>query len=84
MKGLEDDADAVAAKARELIFAELAEIGAVDDDAAGARPFEPADHHHHRRLAGAGRTDNAHRLARADGKRHAAQHVDGTGRARQC
>ena len=39
------------------------EILAGDRDSPGARPLQPGDHHHHRRLAGAGRADDADRLA---------------------
>ena len=83
MKGLKDDADAVAAKPRQRIFAQRVEIGAGDRDAAAGHALEPAQHHHQRRFAGARRSDQADRRAGFDGRGNAAQNVDGTRRARQ-
>ncbi len=84
MEGLEDDADGVAAEARQRVLVERAERGAGDDDAAAARPLEPARHHHQGRFAGARGTDQRDALARLDPERDAAQDIDGAGRARQC
>ena len=83
MKGLEDDADPSAAEPGERILVEAAEIGPVDPHSSGARPLEPAEHHHQCGFAGAGRADDAHRLARPDLERDAAQNVDGPGGAPQ-
>ena len=84
VKGLEDDADPSAAQPGERVLAEPAEIVAVDPHPSGARPLQPAEHHHQGRFARARRADDAHRLAGADLERDAAENVDGTGGAAQC
>jgi len=53
--------------------------GAVDLDAAGARPVEAADHVQERRLAGAGAAVDDAELARRKRERYIAQGVHGHG-----
>ena len=76
MKRLEDDADALAAKARQRVLAHRVDARAVDDDAAAVGPFEPGDGHQQRRFARARRADQADRLAAADCQTDAAQDMD--------
>ena len=62
---LEYDADIAAAKARQCVLVEPAEVFACDDDAAGVGPLKSGHHHQQGRFAGAGRADQADRLAAA-------------------
>ena len=66
MEGLEHDADAAAAKARERVLVEAGKVRAVDDDPAGIGPLEPGHGHEQGRLARARRPDEADRLAPGD------------------
>ena len=84
VKGLEDDADPSAAEPGERILIEAAEIDSVDSHLSGARPLQPAEHHHQCGFPGAGGADDADRLAGIDLERDAAENVDGTGSAPQC
>ena len=84
VKALEYDANGVAAEARESILVEAREVTPRNLDAARARSHEPRRGHQERGLAGAGGPDETRGLARRQVKRHAAQHIDGTGCARQC
>jgi hypothetical protein len=83
MKGLEHDADRIAAEAGKRVLVLAVELGSVDGDRAGADPLEAGDHHQQGGLAGARGADNAERLARSDGQVDAAQYVDGAGTARK-
>ena len=53
VKGLEDDADLVAAEQGESILVQSSQVAAGDPHAAAGRAFEPADDHHHRGFSGA-------------------------------
>src|SRR4051794_14533317 len=66
MEGLEHDADAPAAKARERVLVEAAEIRAVDDDAARTGALEAGHQHQERRFPRARRPDEPDRLAARD------------------
>ena len=66
VKGLEHDADALAAKAREGVLVQGAELDAVDLNFAFIWPLEAGHDHEQRRFAGAGGPDDADRLAFAD------------------
>ena len=63
MERLKDDADGAAAKTRQLIFIEPAQILAGDRNRSRVGPLQAGHHHEQRRLAGAGRTEEADRLA---------------------
>ncbi len=65
MKGLKDNADVAAAKARQRVFVELPQVGACDHDGAGVRLFQAGQHHEQRGLAGAGWPHQADCLAAA-------------------
>ena len=65
MKGLKDDADMLAAKARERVLVKLLQFLAGDQRGAGVRPLQSGHHHQQRRFAGAGRAEEADRLAAA-------------------
>ncbi len=52
-----------AARERQRVLARAAEIVAGDRDPAARRPLQPGHDHQQRRLAGAARTDDGHRLA---------------------
>ena len=45
VKGLKDDADILAAKAREFVFVELAQVFAGDHDRTAVGAFQPGHHH---------------------------------------
>src|SRR3984957_17957104 len=66
VKGLEHDADALAAKAREGVFVQGAELDAVDLNFAFIWSLKTGHDHEQRRLARPGRPDYADRLAFAD------------------
>ena len=66
MEGLEHDADMAAAKPRQAVLVELAEIGTGDLDRTGVRPLKPCHHHQQGRFARAGRADQPDGLAAAD------------------
>ena len=63
MERLEHDADIAAAEARQGVLVERAEGFARDHDRAGVGALQPRRHHQQRRLARAGRADQADRLA---------------------
>ena len=66
---LEDEADALAAEPREIVFRHRRDVGAVDDDAPGRRRVEPGEQPEQRRLAAARRAgdrDDAGRSRCAD------------------
>ena len=65
VEGLEHDPDIAAAEAGQRVLVERAERLASDRDRAGVGPLEPGHDHQQRRLAGAGRADEADRLAAA-------------------
>src|SRR6516162_878396 len=65
MEGLEDDTDMLAAKARQLVLVQLADVLAGDDDRTGVRALQPGHHHEQRRLARPRRTKECDRLATA-------------------
>ena len=52
----------------------IADVDAVDQDAAGGRIVEARDEAHHRRFSRSGGAHDADELARADGEAHALQH----------
>jgi hypothetical protein len=83
MKGLEDDADIVAAKQRQRVFVHAGEIRIADTHGAARRAFQAGDDHDHGRLAGAGGADHAEAFAFVDGQIDAAQDLHRAGRARQ-
>ena len=66
MEGLEHDADAPAAKARQPVLVQGGEIGAVHDDPARIRALEPGHEHEKGRLSRAGGTHEAHCFAPVD------------------
>src|ERR1700737_604769 len=63
----------VAPKPGQSRLAELAEVGATDDDGAGRRPVNPGDQVEHRGLAAARWTHDRGELALLDGDRHAVE-----------
>ena len=65
MEGLKDDADILAAEARQRVLVEFLQVFAGDDDGAAIGPFEPRHHHQQRRFARAGRAEQGHGLAAA-------------------
>ena len=81
MKRLKDDADGAAAKAGQLIFIEPAQILAGDRDGARIGPLQTGHHHQQRRLAGAGRAEQADGLAATYIEGDVAQDVDAGGAA---
>jgi hypothetical protein len=74
----------VGAEPRQRVLVEADEVGVLDDDAAGIGPLQPGHDHQQRRLAGAGRADEADRLAAVDIQRDAAQDVDAGGAAAEA
>ena len=81
MERLKDDADMLAAKARESVLVELLQFLAGDDDGAGIRPLQSGHHHQQRRFAGAGRAEEADRLATAYIEVDLSQDMDAGGAA---
>ena len=77
VEGLEDEADLVAAQAREVAVVELADLGAADGHGAVGRAVEPGEHVHERRLAGPGRAHDRGERAGLDLQRDTAERVDG-------
>ena len=77
MKGLEDDADVLAAKSRKLVFAQTRKRlpGNLDNPLVGA--LQTRKHHQQRRLAGTGRPDDADGLAALDVQVHALENMHG-------
>ena len=73
MEGLEDDADVRAAKPRERVLAQTAELDAVDLDLAFVRALESGHDHQQRRFARTGGADDADRLAVGDCQTDVAQ-----------
>ena len=65
VKGLKDDADMLAAEARERVLVELLQLLSGDDDGAGVWPLQSGHHHQQRGFARAGRAEEADRLATA-------------------
>ena len=63
VKRLKHDADIAAAKARQRVLVEPAEVRAGHHDRAGVGALEAGHHHQQRRFARARRTDQADRLA---------------------
>ena len=59
----------------QLVERQLADVDAVDGDAAAVDVVEPQQQVDDRRLAGAGRPDDADALSGFDRERHVAQHV---------
>ena len=68
MKRLKHDADLAAAEAGQRILVEGIERGAVDHHLSAVRTLQPRHHHQQGRFAGAGRSDQADRLARCHTK----------------
>ena len=66
VKGLEHDADALAAKARQGVFVQRAELDAVNLNFAFIWPLKAGHDHEQRRFARTGSPDYADRLAFAD------------------
>ena len=56
VEGLENDADMLAAKARQLVLVELAEVLAGDHHRTDVGAFQPGHHHQERRFARSRRT----------------------------
>ena len=81
MKGLKDDADMLAAKTREIVLVEQLQFLSGDDDGAGIRPLQSGHHHQQRRFAGAGRAEEANRLAAAYIEVDLSQDMDAGGAA---
>ncbi len=81
MEGLKDDADILAAKARERVLVELLQFLAVNHHRAGIRPLQPGHHHEQRRLARARRPEQANSLAAPYMKVDVAQDMDAGGAA---
>ena len=79
MERLENDADARAAEAGERVLAQGSESDAVDLDLAPVGPLEPGHDHQQRRLAGAGRPDDADRLPPGDCQADVAQDMHAGG-----
>ena len=65
MEGLEHDADIAPAEARQRVLAQRVECLARDHDRAGVGALQPGRDHEQGRFAGAGRADQADRLAAA-------------------
>src|SRR5271167_1827834 len=59
VKGLENDADILAAKPREFVLVELAQVLPGDDDRTAIGPLQPGHHHEKRRLARSRRAKQA-------------------------
>ena len=76
VEGLENDADCAAAEGGEGILAKAAEVGVGDSNPPAIRPFQAGHYHEERRLAGARRTDQAHRLPGRHRQADAPQDVD--------
>ena len=66
MKRLEDDADALAAKAGERVLPKAAELDPVDFDLACVGPLEPGHDHQQGRFARARGADDADRFPAGD------------------
>ena len=75
MEGLEDDADIAAPECGDLVLGLAVERLAGDAHDAGIDPLQAGDHHQQRRLARAGRTDDAGRLATRHLQADAFQHM---------
>jgi hypothetical protein len=80
MEGLKDDADILAAEARQRILVELAQVFAGNHDRAGVGLFEPGHHHQQGRFARSGRAKECDSLAAAYIEVDIAEDVD-AGRA---
>ena len=83
MEGLEHDADAAAAEKGQRILVHPVQIGAVNKDRAGTRPFQSGDDHDHGGLAGARRSADADTFAALDTQVYPAQDLDLAGGALQ-
>jgi len=83
MEGLEDDADMPTAEDGEPILVERAQILAGDLDEAGIGAFQPGHGHEQSRFSGAGRADEAGRLAIGQRHRNALEDMDAGGAASQ-
>jgi hypothetical protein len=81
MEGLKDDADILAAKARERVLVEFLKLFAVNPHRARIRPFQSGHHHEERRLPRARRPQQANSLAAPYMKIDIAQDVDAGGAA---
>jgi hypothetical protein len=79
VKGLEDDADVLAAEPRQTVLVELAELGAGHLHAAFGGALQPGEGHQQGGLAGARGTDDAQRFAGGDGQVDLPQDVDWSG-----
>ena len=84
MERLEHDADMAAAKARQAVLVEGAQVLAGNRHMAGIGPFKTGQRHQERRLAGPRRADQAHRLAGRDGKRDPLEDVHAGGAASEA
>src|SRR5690606_21783068 len=84
VKRLEDDADIAAAEGGDLVLAAVVEPLARDPDLAGIDPLQPRNHHQQRRLAGAGRPDDAGCFAARNLEADALEHMDRRGTFAQC
>src|SRR6185436_19239131 len=60
LEGLEHEADLLTAQAGSLVFAERAELDAVEPDASGGRTVEPGEQSEERALAAAGGPEDGH------------------------
>ena len=83
MEGLEDDADAPAAKDRQSILAHARQVDALDQHLALVSALQPGHDHQQARLARAGRPDKADRFTGLDGQRDPLQDMDARGVAPQ-
>jgi hypothetical protein len=81
MEGLKHDADVLAARPRQPVFAQRGEIMAGDLNGTAGCLLQPRHDHQQRRLAGAARPHHAHRFALEDVEIDAAQNMNSTGAA---
>jgi acyl-CoA thioesterase I len=84
MKGLEDDADAAAAEARQLVLVQAGEVHILDDHLAGAGTLEARHGHEERRLPGSGGADEPDGFASDDIEADPLQDVNPRGAAPQA
>ena len=84
VEGLEDDPHVTPPELCELVFVQGAEIVAGHGDPSGGGPFQSADDHEQRGLAGAGGSDHADRFPGRQLEVDAAQDLHRPGRAGQC
>jgi hypothetical protein len=84
MKRLKHDTDIAAAKASRGVLVEFRKLLAGNRYLARCRALEPCHHHQHRRLARAGRTHEADRLALGYLEIDSVQDIDGAGLTHKC